>query len=359
MSDSTTKKMLRAYESFRAPSRFLSNLFVSPPENYFNSEEVEIDIIRNEEDVSVALHNLSSGYRENLGGKYTNKSFKPQIHKEAFSLNAFEMIKRAPGRNPFEDVSAQLNAINQTLRGTRNIEAKINRAKELQVSQVLQTAVVDSKDASGNTIFTLDFKGKATHFPQVSTSWSNAGADIVGDILSLCRVINKDGQSKPNTAIFGETAFENMLKNTELGKRFNFRRADTVNILPMREIEGGGEFRGRLEVGSYSLDLWTYSEVYKDPQTGNKLEYLNTNKVIILDIRARKDLVYGSIPRIVESDPRLRFLTGRLARQGRTDLFINPFVSNDNENVSIGVGTRFLAIPTAIDTYGCINTVQA
>jgi len=37
------------------------------------------------------------------------------------------------------------------------------------------------------------------------------------------------------------------------------------------------------------------------------------------------------------------------------DMFTNAWVSEDNESISVGVSSRPLLVPTAIDTYGCIS----
>ena len=73
MSDTTTKVMLEAYKQERSPTMFLSGMFRSPRRNFHNSEEVEIDIVRSEEDVSIAIQDLSAGARLNSGDIYTKK----------------------------------------------------------------------------------------------------------------------------------------------------------------------------------------------------------------------------------------------------------------------------------------------
>ena len=65
MSGSTTKRMLKAYMQMAQPTLFLSGLFQSPPENFHTSEEVEIDIVRSDEDISIVIQDLSTGYRMN------------------------------------------------------------------------------------------------------------------------------------------------------------------------------------------------------------------------------------------------------------------------------------------------------
>ncbi len=53
MSGSTTRRMLAAYIQMAAPTLFLSGFFRSPPANFHTTEEVEIDIVRSDEDIAI------------------------------------------------------------------------------------------------------------------------------------------------------------------------------------------------------------------------------------------------------------------------------------------------------------------
>jgi len=97
MSDKTTSVMLQA-----EPTMFLSGMFQSPRGNFHNSEKVEIDIVRSEEDIAIAIQDLSVGARENSADVFTNKSMTPPIFKEAAAINSHNMLKRMPGANPVE-----------------------------------------------------------------------------------------------------------------------------------------------------------------------------------------------------------------------------------------------------------------
>ena len=164
MSGKVTKRMISAYVQMASPLMFLSGLFQSPAQNFHTSEEVEIDIVRSDEDVSIVIQDLSTGYRMNSDDIYTNKAFKPPIHKEAIPINSFDLIKRMPGENPFEAPDFRANVITRMFNGMVKVERKIRRAVELQASQVLQTGIVTLTDSNGTALYTLDYKPKATHF---------------------------------------------------------------------------------------------------------------------------------------------------------------------------------------------------
>lgn len=361
MSGSTTRRMISAYNQMAAVTMFFSGMFQSPPENFYSSEEVEIDIVRSDEDISIVVTDLSTGYRMNSDDLYTNKSFKPPIHKEAITLNSFDLIKRMPGENPFEDVRFRANLIQRLFLGMTKIDRKIRRSMELQASQIMQTGVVTLTDSNGVALYTLDFKPKASHFPTAGTAWTGA-ADIEGDISALAEIIRNDGLSDPDELIMGINAWNAFIKNSDILALYDNRRIDRGAVSLMKRRGDGGTFRGVVEIGNYHYDIWTYGGRFKDPQTGNKVQFMDPAKCIVRASSARLDATFGAIPNIglllgAQANQLLPELPGRISNSdGGMDLHTNVWLTADGEQIMGGVGARPLMIPTAIDTFGCIAT---
>jgi len=358
MSDASTKKMISAYLKTGTPSMFLSSLFQSPAQNFHNSETIEIDIQRSGEDVAIVVQDLSTGYRMNSDDLFTNKEFTPPIFKEAGALNAFDMIKRMVGQNPFDDPAFQSNAIVKSFQQFRKLEAKIKRAMELQASQALQTGTITLIDQSGNALYTIDFKPKATHFPTVVTAWDQAGATPLADIEAVSEVIRDDGLEGPTQLLMGSTSFNAFIANDDVQKHYDNRRIDQGTISNTVISSDAGNFRGIVTVGNYQYDIWTYGGRYVKPDTGVTTQFLEPDKVIVRSGSGRLDATFGSIPRIAPPDSRaLPFLPSRIRQPGvNFDLTTNAWITPDGEQVFVGAGTRPLMIPTAIDTFGCITT---
>lgn len=362
MSGNTTKRMIRAYYQDASPTAFFSGMFQARPENFHSSEEVEIDIVRSEEDVSIVIQDLSTGYRMNSDDLYTNKGFKPPIHKEAVPINSFDLIKRMPGQNPFQQPDFRANVITRMFSGMRKVERKIRRAIELQASQVLQTGQVTLTDINGNELYTLDYSPKSSHFPTAGTSWATATlAEKIGDLTALADQIRSDGLMDPDELAFGADAWENLLQTDGFLDRLDQRRADLGTITAMDRRGNGGIYRGTIELGNYKLDVFTYNGRYKDPQTGTSTPYLDPGKVVVKASMGRMDATFGAIPNIgtlLGANGRLvPELPSRMSSPGNgMDLFTNVWTSTDGEQLFGGVGARPLMVPTAIDTFGCLDT---
>ncbi len=362
MSNTDTIRMIDAYNQSAEPTLFFTSMFQSPETNFYSSKQVQIDIQRTDEDISIAIQDLTTGYRYNSKDVYTNKEFVAPIHSEAVPIDSFSLLDRMPGRNPFQDPEFRADVILRMFQGMRDIEKKIRRSIELQSSQVLQTGIVTLTDSTGATIYTIDYKPKANHFPVAGTAWNAGGATPLDDIGSLADIIRNDGLTAPDQLIMGDKSFNAFIANDDVQKHFDNRRIDQGTISGFTEVTGGGNFRGVVAIGSYQYDILTYSGRFKDPQTGAKLKFLSDDKVIVRVGGARLDATFGAIPNIgrelgigiAQQVPELPTRISNAA--GRMDLFTNVWVTVDGAQLFGSVAARPLMIPTAIDTYGAIDT---
>lgn len=356
MSAKATKTMLNVYFQEAMAIMFLAGFFRTPSQNFHDSETVEIDIERCGEDVATVITDMSTGGNVNSFDGFTNKEFKPPVYQEIAGINAFELMGREPGQNPFESTSFNAKAIIRAMKHFRKLEAKVRRAVELQAAQVLQTGTLTLKDAKGADAYVLDYKPKATHFPTASTVWGQTGDSKFDDLKALAEVIRSDGLSNPDRLVFGEKAFSEFMRDEETLTLLNNRRIEIGGIAP--ESRGnGGTFQGYIWLGSYRFEMWTYNGRYKDPQTGESKRYWNTGSVGMQDSGARLDLSFGSIPFIQRPSRQLAGLPSRINRSSAGfGMTTNNWVDESGSNLNVSAGTRPLCIPTAIDTFGCLDT---
>lgn len=354
MSDASTTRMIEMYMEEASAPMFLSGFFRSPPRNFHNSEEIEIDIVREDEDVAIVIQDLSAGGRLNEATKYTNKKFVPPIFKEVGAISAFETIKRRAGQDPFQDPNFLANAADESFELFRKLERKIRRSIELMAAQVLQTGAVTLTDEGGNALYTLDFQPKLSHMATVGTTWALDGTtgDPLADLSALGDTVRQDGKHDPTDLIFGKSAWQRFIANPKVQAQLDNRRMEIGGVRPAARGQGAS-YRGTIWIDHYEYRMWMYSGFYKHPQTGNPTPYVSPDNVIMLSESGRLDLSYGAIPRIVAPDPRVAsFLPGRMSDGERgLDLTTNAWVSPEGTNLFVSAGTRPLTIPTAIDTF--------
>jgi len=365
MAGIATVKFMGAYQRMRKPLMFLSSFFKTNARDRFNSKSVEINVRRHGQRVAVTVIGLSSEPRWGDVDQHSIKTFTPYPFNEGFSINGADVMDVQFGRTLYDEPRYVADALQSFADNAVEKEYAIMRAVELMCSQILQTGTVTLIDTSGNTIGSMDFKPKATHFPQVTVSWAtSATATPLSDMESLADVIRKDSGQFTSISIMGATAFANALKCTTFLNAFDNRRIELGTIMP-REINAmGAKYQGEVNLGSYKTEIWTYPESYAHQQSGTDTPYVNANYVIMLAPSTELKLLYGGFPGpLVQPDPRVSafrsVLPTRISEGGFVDLSPNVWCSPDGETVYGSVRSRPLPIPVGIDEFGCINTVQA
>lgn len=360
MSGTKMSRMLQMYLEMAPLTGFLKGMFATRNSSFHNTESVEIDVVRSSEAVAVVVQDMRAGYRQNTLDKFVNKEFTPPAYKESTTLNVFDLFKRDAGEVPFNDPNFQGKAVARSLKAIAFLEEKIMRAIELQASQVMQTGKADLTNETGAVLYQIDYKPKTTHFVTVATAWSNAAtADPFANIAALARVIRADGKMSPDQLIFGRDAWlEFTLCDKVKSVLQRDLKIDSGAIERMERNSNGGTYHGSIDIANYRYEMWTYDGAYTHPQTGVFTDFVAADKVIVRSSKGRMDMSYGAIPRLVPPDSRvLPFLPGRMSDTGTgRDLFMNAWIDGPGENLSVGVATRPLCIPIAIDTFGCLST---
>lgn len=358
MPDNGTIHLIEAYVNEATPVPFFTNFFQTPERNFHTSEKVELNVIRDEEEIAIVVQDLTAGTRENALDYYQGKAFTPPVFDESATVTAFELKERNPGELLHQDPVFAENATLRSFRIARKLEHKLRRSVELMAAQVLQTGKLNLVDNAGRPLYVLDFGPRVANFPTAGVAWGTGSEDKISDIASLADQVRRSGRLTPNRLIFGKRAWRRFMADANVKALFNTIRINVGEIKP-RRLTGGASFKGEVTLDNYEYELYTYDATYVDPQTRALKEYLDQDKVIMVSENARFDLTFGAIPLIQQPEGRaLEFLPDRISSgEQRLDLSLNAWITPNNKQLKIEVGTRPLTIPTAIDAFGCLTTV--
>jgi hypothetical protein len=359
MPNDSTFRMLKKYQDAAPPQLFLSSLFQTPAENFHDQEKVTIDIVRNDPRIAVPLPNNSeAGARFVEKTKYVNLEYTPVRYDTAAQVSSFNSSKRRPGVDPFTDVGMLRDIVAETMGTVKMVDDMTRRGVELQCAQVLTTGAISLTDSAGTVVYSCNFSPKGTHFVTPGTAWAADGSagDPEGDISAIAEVIRRDGKLNVTQVICGRLAVQRLFANTKIRSNLNLYKANFGTVEPVTKVHNA-TFHGRLQLGTEVVEIWSYKETYIHPQTGAQTPFLPDNKVIVRAPDGRLDLTFGSIPTLLPPDSRLaQFMPSRLSDpMTGLDLSINAYASLNNKNLIVEVGTRALAIPTALDTFGCLT----
>lgn len=356
------KTMLAAFKQKKTPTMFLSGFFKTPEKNITRSTKVVIDIKRNQEAIAIDVIRGTQG-RFNKNKRFTTKEYTPPVYDEYSSTFEEEGNDRLPGNTEYDDEEYLANFIARVTDDQVEHQEKILRAIEKQASDVMFTGTVPLINND-----TIDYKQKATHQITTAISWvTSATAKPLTDLQDAVDLNRKDGKINSDVVIMGQDAFTNFLNTVQIKELGDLRRIDILTVTkPVLNTEGAA-FHGMIAVGAYELQVWTYPQFYQVPlnfglpNEGELVPYVPTNFCAVLGSAIRFDLVYAGIPDIVRRiDPRLQAF-GIEGMPVRVASDFHPYLYLDNRMVNIEAGVRSapLCIPTQIDGYSTIDTVQA
>ncbi|AUR81574.1 major capsid protein E [Vibrio phage 1.009.O._10N.261.51.C9] len=357
MANARATGWLQAFLERRSPTMFLSGMFTTKPGGIYYGKTIEIDVKRFGEHVAVVVTKLA-GPNFNDASLITTKEFEPPEYGEAFATDVDDLVERLLGVDPYADANVAYTAklIGRLMDYFMEANDMIMRGLELQASQILQTGRLNLIDRDGASKYTLDFAPKATHFPTVTTAWSDDGADPIDDLRALFEVIRGDGKVNPDMLIMGEQALRWALQNQNFQDELDNRRIDTGSIDP-RMMNSGATLYGYVWVGSYMAQIWTYPEGYTHPQTGVFTKYIDDDKVIALSSMTRLDRVSAVVPLPLGPDPRVaQLVPGRLIDQQQDmDVTPNLYPTPNGRTIIAELLSRTLLVPVQIDGFGCLD----
>jgi hypothetical protein len=195
--------------------------YVAPPENVGRNmfkkkghpfTEAKWDVIKGSRERSQpTLPNREAKIVAQLGIGQKTAAFIYVREKKAFEPTTIRWL-REPGE------MARANAEAAVRRETKDLNQRLERLEESYCWEALAGQItVNEVDVKA----TISMGFGATHKPTVSTAWSDAGADIIGDVYAWKKLIRKDtGYVATDLYLPGDT-MEYVYKNTAIKGLFS------------------------------------------------------------------------------------------------------------------------------------------
>lgn len=335
-----TKALIDVYQERIAPTSFLRSFF---PTVVQPTKEVSIEVERGFEKVAVDVVRGTEGNR-NQWTLSTEKIFIPPMYREYFDatqLDLYDRVLGSQGNAQAPLFAALLSKVSDRLGA---LQDKIERAIELQCSQVLETGIVTI--AAGTNI---DYKRKAASLVDKGAGnyWATGAINPFTDLENACNFLRKTGKSGDGTfnAILGSTALADLLANTTFTTRQNLFNMALDQVVGPQRGSLGMTFHGVLTAGSYKVQLWAYPQFY-DNTAGVSTSYVNPKKVIVIPTMPRFKTAFAAVPQLI-SNP------GVVPTQGA--FVVGEYMDERNTAHIFDIKSAPLAIPVAVDQ---VYTVQ-
>lgn len=332
-----SKEIIAVYNERKRVTDFLRSFFT---EKVTGSLNLSIEVRRGYEKIASDVIRGTEG-NLNSFAKSTEKIFQPPYYRENFNETDLDLYDRLYGATQIDD-STFAQYVNNYVDKQMELEGKINRAYELQVSKVFETGIVTLADGSQ-----IDYKRKSgSKVNSASDYFATNTNDPFAIFESACTFIRKEGKYAGGTfnAILGATAFNKLQNNSIYKERLNLvnMKIDLLNSPQMNAA--GGVFHGTISAGPYLVNLWTYPQYYD--LSGTATPYINDKKVIVIPAQTEFVLGYAAVPQLLT--PNTPPVKGKFIWK----IFEDEFKAKR----LVDVQSAGLAIPVAVDT---IYTFQA
>lgn len=288
-----TSKVIAVFKERPQVFSFLRSFF---PTDESNERYISVDVQRALEKVAVDVIRGSEG-TFNKFSLANQKKFDPPYYREFFDVTEVDLYNRMLGTG---DVDAFVFAafIENVVDRLGKLQDKIERAYELQCSQVLQTGIVTM--VTGDSI---DFKRKALSKVDLSSSapWSTGSNNPVAAMqtgLDFLRGVGKS-QGVLVNGLFGAKAWNALLSNSTFSARADVKSFDLANVSAPQRNAVGGTMLGLITVGSQQIMAWGYNEGYENA-SDTFTKYIADENVILLPEVSAGKLAFAGVPTVFD-----------------------------------------------------------
>lgn len=327
-----TRMVVDVYIEKILPKSFLRSFF---PTVESATKLISIEVQRGFEKVAVDVFRGSEGNRNTFGNS-TEKTFLPPFYREYFDATDMDLYERIAGTGSI-DMGVFTQFLNSVAERLIMLTAKIDRAYELQCSQVLETGIVTLNNGTN-----IDFKRKAASKVDLGAGnyWTSGSVDPNVALESGADFIRQVGKSQGAIVnlLMGSEALSAFLSNDIVKDRAKFVQYGLDMVTPAQRDSVGASFHGEVSFGSYRGRLWSYPEFY-DNTAGDSTPYLNPKNVIFLPEKPQFKLAYAAVPQLLDESA--------APKQGA--YLVSEFKDLRNAAHIFDIKSAGIAVPVAVD----------
>lgn len=288
----STRTLLSALEYMKKPTTFFLELFFTVVDPV-DSDTIDIDIVRNGENMAAFVSPIIEGKVVANEG-FTTHTIKAPYIKEKMLLTAEDLMVRDPGKTIYGPNDGQEKRIQKNLaKKLRIMLDRFTRREEWMAAQGLTTGRINIV-GEGVPARQIDFDMRQTHLPVnlLNALWNNPLSDPIANLKSYVELILDDSGRTATKVIMGSRAARDFLAHAGVRAVLDNRR------IVMGEIAPGLVNNGAQKIADWfdpNVEIWTYSGKYIDPATGNRMELMPPNAVLVGCTGTRAERHYAKI----------------------------------------------------------------
>jgi len=336
-----TRTMIDSYREKTPAASFLKSFF-----NVITAttKTVSIEVQRGTEKIAVDVLRGMDGQR-NQFSLSTEKEWMPPFYNENFDNTSLDRYDVVFGQNDNFSPQTIGYLASDVADKYQALRDKIERAKEKQAAQVLETGIVTLKYGD-----TIDFKRKAGSLVDNSANpWTVVGTDVEGQLIASAEFIRRTG--KNGTAEFNlitsGTAWVNLKKTDYFKNNANYNQVKLIDINMPQASSLGSSYHGQITAGAYIFNVWTYDEGYTT-DAGVWTPYLNAKKAIVLPVRgSRLVMAHAGVPAIIRDTRNAEF--NQFITSVASEYYLNNYIDDKGKAHIFEIYSAPLAVPVTVD----------
>lgn len=327
-----TKMLIAVYRERKTPMAFLRSFFRVVEHS---TKELSIEVQRGTEKIAVDVERGTEGNR-NVFSRTTEKIFVPPYYREFFDATELDLYDRLFGSTEIDNGVFEQFMLSVADK-LQMLQEKIERAYELQCAQVLETGIVTLKAG-----INIDFKRKAGSLVGVGGApWDNDANSPIDQMEAGANFLRQTGKAGGDVfnVIMGSAAQGAFLNNAKVKGRADIRSFGLDVVSAPQRNAVGSSYHGRVSIGSYLADIWTYPEFY-DNAAGVSTPYINSKKIIMLPQSPNFVLGFAAVPQLIAPE-------NPVPKKGA--FVIGNYKDERNHKHIYDIRSAGVAIPVAVD----------
>ena len=342
-----TKTMLAAVKQMAPATSFLRDRYCpTGAGDLFPTDEVMVEYkdVTGHKMAPVVLPRKGSISIEREG--YTTEKLTPALVAPSRPLTIDDLNKKGFGESLFSDRTPDQRQAEILVQDLADFDQMITTREEYMVAQlifnngyVLKQHADKYGENAAKDYEVRFYEGNgnpAVYAP--SAMWSATGADILGDLHQMIRMLTTKGNNA-SEVLLGSDVADALLKNEDIKKLMDLSRYNIGEIAPA-ELPQGAARLGRLNIRGRVIDLLTYDGTYVDETTGNVEFFVPAKKIAVTAPGAGRGL-YGAVTQMEQSDGQWHSYMGRRV----------PRYWSEKDGRELTVSSRPLFVPKTKDCF--------
>lgn len=342
---SNTYNLMQAMERFKKPASFLLDTFfpVMPTPSVQNYIAVEYRkggrrlapfVVKGAHGVNI----------EREGSKIA--IYQPPTMGARRIVNPEDIETRGFGENIYSTMTPAQRAAVLQAKDLSDLQEMIINRKNKMAADILTTGktVIKGYADDGKAVTTDTIAFDWTQEAKVATAWSDAGADIFGDIKAASEQIQESAGEVPTVMICGKNVASYLLKNDAIMKWLAIPSAANLSLMGLQPRITSPQVMRIGMIQALNLEVYSYAETYTDDD-GTVKPFLAPDDVIIA-IPGRGRQLHAAVT-----------LLNSEAKSFET--FASAYVPQytaDNNQLALTVYSRCVLAPEYVDDWAVIHT---